>query len=66
MQLMPESDETREWSGLTGLPFHEVLIETNGHNITLVFSDLKISTVDPGWAPFVVRPSGPDGKFPLG
>lgn len=66
MQLMPESDETRQWSARLGLPFHEVLIETNGHNLTLVFSDLRVSTVSPGTAAFVVPPSGPDGKFPLG
>lgn len=66
MQLMPDSDETREWAALLGLPFHEVLIETNGHNITLVFSDLRVSTVEPGSAPFMVPPSGPDGKVPLG
>ena len=34
---MPDSDETREWSAQLGIAFHEVLIETNGHNITLVF-----------------------------
>jgi hypothetical protein len=59
MRLMPESDETREWSSLLGLPFHEVLIETNGHNLTLVFSDLRVSTVPPGTATFVVPASGP-------
>ena len=66
MQLMPESDETRQWSARLGLPFHEVLIETNGHNISLVFSDLRVSTVATGIVAFAVPPSGPDGKFPLG
>jgi hypothetical protein len=66
MQLLPASDETRQWSERLGLQFHEVLIETNGHNLALVFSDLRVSTVSPGTAPFVVPPSGPDGKFPLG
>ncbi|MEQ7010410.1 hypothetical protein ABN028_29955 [Actinopolymorpha sp. B17G11] len=65
MQLMPESDETRDWSALLGLPFREVLIETNGHNITLIFADLRVSVVEPGAAPFVVAQSGPDGKIPL-
>jgi len=65
MQLMPESDGTREWSALFGLPFHEASIETNGHKIALVFSDLRVSTVEPGSAPFVVPRSGPDGTFPL-
>jgi len=66
MQMMAESKETRDWAALLGLPFHEVLIETNGHNIALVFSDLRVSTVEPGSAPFVVPLTGPDGKFPLG
>ena len=66
MRLMPDSDETRSWSAQLGLPFHEVLIETNGHDITLVFSDLRVSTIPSGTAAFVVPPSGPDGKFPLG
>lgn len=65
MKLMPESDETREWAALLGRPFHEVLIETNGHNLTLVFSDLRVSVVEPGSAPFVVPRPGADGKFPL-
>ena len=54
MQLMPESDETRQWSERLGLPFHEVLIETNGHSLVLVFSDLRVSTVARGAAAFVV------------
>lgn len=65
MRLMPESDETRQWSERLGLPFHEVLIETNGHNLAVVFSDLRVSTVVPGTAAFVVPPSGPDGKLSL-
>jgi hypothetical protein len=46
--------------------FHEVLIETNGHNIRLVFSDLEVTTVDPGYSPFTVPKGGPDFKIPLG
>lgn len=65
MRLMPESDESREWSARLGLPVREVLIETNAHHISLVFSDLRVSVIDPGTVPFVVPPAGPDGKFPL-
>jgi hypothetical protein len=65
MSLLPESDETREWSAQLGQPFHEALIETNGHNIALVFADLEVTTVSPGEAAFVVPSSGPDGKVPL-
>ena len=48
-----------------GRPFHEALIETNGHNISLVFSDLVVTTIPPGFSPFVVPASGPNAKFPL-
>ncbi len=38
-------------------PFHEVVIETNGHNLALVFSDLRVDAVSPGTTPFVIPPS---------
>lgn len=65
MQLIKGSPEAQEWSAEMGRPFHEALIETNGHNISLVFADLQITTIQPGFAPFVVAASGPDAKFPL-
>lgn len=54
MQLQPGTGETRQWSDVVGIPFHEVLIETNAHRITLVFSDLTVSPVGKGTAPFMV------------
>ena len=63
MKLAPDSAEAHRWSGELGLPFHEAAIETNGHNISLVFSDLTVQAVDPGYAPFVVPGDGPDFKF---
>lgn len=65
MKLVPDSAEAHRWSGELGLPFHEAVIETNGHNITLVFSDLTVQAVDPGYAPFVVPGGGPDFKFSM-
>jgi len=53
-RVVAESERARRWSGAVGIPFYEVVIGTNGHNITLVFSDLEVSTVPPGYAPFVV------------
>ncbi|MET8778534.1 hypothetical protein ABZV58_26320 [Nocardia sp. NPDC004654] len=29
-------------------------IETNGHNLTVVFADLQVDSVEAGLAPFVV------------
>lgn len=62
---MPQSSETRRWSAELGVPFHEAAIETNCHNLSLVFSDLAVDAVQPGHAPFVVTDDGPDGKIPL-
>lgn len=47
------------------MPFHEAVIETNGHNLSLVFSNLIVDVVEPGHAPFVVPNGGPDFKIPL-
>jgi hypothetical protein len=64
MKLVPDSTDARRWSDELGLPFHEAVIETNGHNVSLVFSDLTVQTVDPGYAPFVVPDGGADFKIP--
>ncbi|HEV7627420.1 MAG TPA: hypothetical protein VGO89_13065 [Streptomyces sp.] len=48
----PESEATRRWSKAVGVDFHEVHIETNAHDLTLVFSDLQVSEVPIGYAPF--------------
>lgn len=65
MKLLHGSAEAARWSHELGIPFHEAAIETNGHNFSLVFSDLAVSTVDVGYAPYVVRGGGPDFKIPL-
>ena len=35
----------------------------NGHTLPLVFSDLTVQTVNPGYAPFVVPDHGADFKI---
>ena len=65
VQVVPDSADARRWSDHLGLPFYEAAIETNGHNISLVFSDLIVQAVDPGYAPFVVPAAGPDFKIPI-
>lgn len=37
-----------------GVVFHEVRLVLNAHDLTLVFSDLEITEVRLGYAPFVV------------
>jgi hypothetical protein len=53
--MLPGSEVTCRWSDVLGIDFHEVLIETNAHNLTLLFSDLRVSEVPVGYAPFVVK-----------
>jgi hypothetical protein len=65
MKLVPDSLDAERWSRELGLPFHEAAIETNGHNVSLIFSDLAVDTVHIGHAPFVVSDNGPDFKIAL-
>ena len=65
MSLQQGSTEAAEWAGRLGMPFHEAHIETNGHNVELVFSDLVVTNVEAGFAPFAVPSDGPDFKWPM-
>ena len=58
MTLVMDSPDAEWWSGEIGIPFYEAAIETNGHNLSLIFSDLAVDTVDVGYAPFVVADGG--------
>lgn len=57
LSLLPESDETREWSAVLGRPVRSALVETNGHDITLVFTDLVVDRVHPGESAFTIPPT---------
>jgi hypothetical protein len=63
--LVPSSEKARSWSSKLGIPFHEAEVETNGHNLNLVFSDLRVEKVAAGYAPFTVGSPFSDGKIPL-
>jgi hypothetical protein len=65
MKLVRDSADAERWSRELGRPFYEAAIETNGHNLSLVFSDLTVDTVETGHAPFVVPTGGPSYKIPL-
>ncbi|MFI5841168.1 hypothetical protein ACIA8K_15845 [Catenuloplanes sp. NPDC051500] len=54
LALVASSSEAQQWSRDLGLPFHEATIGTNGHIISLVFSDLVVDVLEPGYAPFAV------------
>ncbi|MFJ4654779.1 hypothetical protein ACIP5Y_26195 [Nocardia sp. NPDC088792] len=64
--LRPDSEEASTWSRQLGLPFYEAMVETNGHNLSLIFSDLEVAAVPAGLVPFVVPlEGGLDFKIPL-
>lgn len=54
MRLLDESETANRWARELSMPFYEAVIEANGHRIALVFSDLDVTTVRPGYAPFTV------------
>ncbi|WP_285599901.1 hypothetical protein [Kineosporia sp. NBRC 101731] len=48
------SRETKRWSSRLGVPFYEVTLEGNGHELHLLFSDLTVTDLEAGYTPFVV------------
>ncbi|WP_217247074.1 hypothetical protein [Streptomyces sp. AC602_WCS936] len=52
-ELRLKSEAALRWSKAVGIDFHEVHVETNAHDLTLLFSDLEVSEVPVGYAPFV-------------
>lgn len=60
-----DSAEAERWRMALGLPFYDLRLEANGHNLQLVFSDLRIEPASRGYAPFTVREPLWDGKIPL-
>lgn len=50
--LLEPSQETARWESALGIPFHTARVGTNGHDLELVFSDLVVSTVEPGFTPY--------------
>ena len=50
--VVTDSAAATLWSGAIGIPFHEIRIGTNAHEITLVCSELAVSVLPPGYAPF--------------
>jgi len=66
LTLVADSARTDGWSSALGIPFHEARIQTEAHDISLLFSGLIVTRVEPGWTPFVVEDGdGPDFKTPL-
>lgn len=64
-QIVDDSDVASSWSSSVGLPFYEAHVRTNGHNLEIVFSDLRILAAPSDYAPFTVGAPFWDGKIPL-
>ncbi|WP_285028517.1 hypothetical protein [Plantibacter sp. ME-Dv--P-122b] len=56
-ELLPDSEIARSWSTSVGIPFHAVRMRSNAHDISLVFSHLRVTELAPGYAPFRVEPA---------
>jgi hypothetical protein len=52
--VVDNSSRAQAWAESLGIEFHEVRIDSDGHNLTLVFSDLTVTPVPVGYAPFMV------------
>ncbi|WP_435207675.1 YxiG-like protein [Micromonospora sp. bgisy143] len=53
-EVVADSERARSWADKIGIPFHEVRLTMNAHVLTLVFSDLDVTEVGEGYAPFTV------------
>jgi len=62
-ELVGDSQVAAPWAADLGIPFHEVRVETNGHNLTLVYSDLRIEPAPYNYTPFRVGAPFWDGKI---
>ncbi|MGH3240650.1 MAG: hypothetical protein ACRDNL_09720 [Spirillospora sp.] len=52
--VVAESKSADTWGKALGIDFYEVRIQTNAHDMKLVFSDLRVSELPAGYAPFTV------------
>jgi len=53
--IVTGSTRAEAWTKAIGIDFHEVRLAANGHELTLVFSDLHVSELAPDYTPW--RPS---------
>jgi hypothetical protein len=51
-QVVADSSRAQAWTQAIGIDFHEVCLTTNAHELTLVFSDLQVSELEPGYLPW--------------
>ncbi|NAS26605.1 hypothetical protein GT755_33635 [Herbidospora sp. NEAU-GS84] len=56
--VVTDSPTARNWAAAVGIDFHEVRIQTNAHDLTLIFSDLRIEELPS-------EEHGQDHMFPI-
>lgn len=54
-RVVADSARAQAWGKAVGIEFHEVSISTNAHELILVFSDLQISELEPGYTPWSLQ-----------
>lgn len=53
-QIVADSARAAAWTAAIGIDFHEVSLPTNAHELNLVFSDLQVNELEPGYQPWSV------------
>jgi hypothetical protein len=56
-KIVENSRMARSWSQRVGTEFHEVEVKANAQQINLVFTNLSVEEVSPGYTPFTVGSS---------
>ncbi|MFE3450260.1 hypothetical protein ACFXJ8_15115 [Nonomuraea sp. NPDC059194] len=54
--LIADSPAARNWAAAIGIDFHEARIQTNAHDLTLIFSGLRVEELP-------LASQRPDHKF---
>lgn len=62
-RLIENSERAEHWQDQTGLDFHEVVIEGNAHEISIVFSELRLEEVREGYIPYRVVHEGDAERY---
>lgn len=50
--VVSDSPRAEAWRTELGIDFHEVRLPANGHELSLVFSELAVSELGPGYRPW--------------
>lgn len=53
-RIVADSARAAAWTEAVGVDFHEVSLSTNAHELTLVFSNLHVSDLEPSYSPWSV------------